>query len=282
MRLGTFLIDGAPVCAVVDGDRVVPVAALFPGLDLDISAIAAAGLVPEIARRLPGAPSVALADVGYLPPLPRPGKIICVGVNYEDHRIEGKRERASHPTLFARYPESLLGHEGAILRPAVSTLLDFEGEIALVIGRRAAHVPEAEAYDYVFGYSCFNDASVRDWQRHTSQWMPGKNFPATGGFGPFVVTADEAGDPAAMVLTTRLNGEVVQQAEGRDMLFSIPQVIAYVTTFTVLEPGDVIVTGTPGGVGFARNPQLFMKPGDVVEVEVSGVGILRNPIRDAA
>jgi 2-keto-4-pentenoate hydratase/2-oxohepta-3-ene-1,7-dioic acid hydratase in catechol pathway len=281
MKIGTFRVDGQTVSAIVDSDQLVPLPTLFPGLDLDIAAIAAAGLLPEIARRLPRAPRLKLADAVTLPPIPRPGKLICVGVNYEDHRLEGKREPAAHPTLFTRFAESLAGHGDALLRPRESAMFDFEGEIAVVIGRRAYRVATDDALDHVFGYACFNDASVRDWQRHTSQWLPGKNFMATGGFGPWVTTADEAGDPRSMTLTTRLNGEVVQRAEGRDMLFSIPEIIAYVTTFTVLEPGDVIASGTPGGVGYARQPQLFMKAGDVVDVEVSGVGILRNTVADA-
>jgi 2-keto-4-pentenoate hydratase/2-oxohepta-3-ene-1,7-dioic acid hydratase in catechol pathway len=217
--------------------------------------------------------------VTYLPPIPDPDKIICIGLNYLSHILEGGREVPKYPTIFTRFANSQVGHGQPIIRPKSSITLDFEGELAVVVGKRARHVAEADAMPYVAGYSCYNDGSVREWQRHTSQFTPGKNFPSTGGFGPYLVTPDEAGDIGkATKLICRLNGEVMQSATLDDLVFGIPALIAYCSAFTVLEPGDVIITGTTGGVGAYRKPPVWMKPGDVVEVEVSGVGTLRNPV----
>lgn len=182
--------------------------------------------------------------------------------------------------FFTRFADSQTAHNGPIVRPIASEKLDFEGELAVVIGRPARHVKAVDAFDYVAGCSCYNDGSVRDWQKHTIQFTPGKNFPSTGGFGPWLVTADELADPSALSLTTRLNGEVVQQATTDDLIFDIPTLIQYCSTFTELRPGDVIITGTTGGVGAFRQPPLWMKPGDVVEVEISRIGVLKNTIVD--
>jgi len=175
-----------------------------------------------------------------------------------------------------------VGHKRAIIRPRVSDKLDYEGELAVIIGRDGRHIAEADAFAHVAGYSCFNEGSVRDWQRHALQFTPGKNFPATGGFGPWLVTTDDIADLRAATITTRLNDVVMQNATLGDMIFSVPQLIAYISTFTPLAPGDVICTGTPGGVGAKRNPPVFMKPGDVVEVEIAGIGTLINTIADEA
>jgi 2-keto-4-pentenoate hydratase/2-oxohepta-3-ene-1,7-dioic acid hydratase in catechol pathway len=210
--------------------------------------------------------------------VPNPGKILCVGVNYEAHRQETGRAAVQHPTIFARYSSSQIGHLGDLRIPRVSRQLDFEGELALIIGRGGRYISAADAMGHVAGYACYNDASVRDWQRHTSQFTPGKNFPATGGFGPAMVTADEMGDLAGLRLQTLLNGEVVQSATVDDMIFDIPHIIEYCSAFTDLEPGDVIATGTPGGVGERRTPPLWLKSGDVVEVDIERVGILRNRV----
>ena len=184
--------------------------------------------------------------------------------------------------IFARYPDSQVGHGQPMLRPRESVQLDFEGELAVVIGKVARRVPAARALDYVAGYSCYNDGSIRDWQRHTSQFTPGKTFPGTGGFGPWLVTTDEIPDPAKLTYETRLNGQVMQKAPLSDLVFDVPALVAYCSIFTTLNPGDVIVTGTTGGVGAFRKPPLWMKPGDVVEVEISGIGTLRNTIADEA
>ncbi|AFT88408.1 fumarylacetoacetate hydrolase family protein [Paraburkholderia phenoliruptrix] len=220
------------------------------------------------------------SEVELLPVVPDPDKILCVGINYMTHVKETGREIPTKPMFFTRFADSQTAHDAPIVRPLASHKLDFEGELAVVIGRAARHVKAANAFDYVAGYSCYNDGSVRDWQRHTIQFTPGKNFPSTGSFGPWLVTADEVGDPSQLSLVTRLNGEVVQQASLSDLIFDIPTLIEYCSTFTVLRPGDVIITGTTGGVGAFREPPLWMKPGDIVEVEISKVGVLRNTIAD--
>lgn len=221
-----------------------------------------------------------LDQLRFLPVIPNPGKILCVGINYASHVKETGRDMPKHPMFFTRFADSQVAHEQPIIRPRASQKLDFEGELAVVIGRTARHVLAEEALDYVAGYSCYNDGSVRDWQKHTIQFTPGKNFPQTGAFGPWLVTTDEIPDPSKLSLTTRLNGEVVQAATTDDLIFSVSDVIAYCSTFTELHAGDVIITGTTGGVGAFREPPLWMKPGDVIEVEISHIGTLRNSIQD--
>jgi 2-keto-4-pentenoate hydratase/2-oxohepta-3-ene-1,7-dioic acid hydratase in catechol pathway len=229
-----------------------------------------------------GAGSHKLEELTLLPPIPNPDKIICVGLNYRSHILETGREPPTQPVIFTRFANSQVGHDQPMVRPRVSTHFDFEGELAVIIGRNARHVGREQALDYVAGYSCYNDGSIRDWQRHTHQYTPGKNFPATGAFGPWLVTRDEIPDPSTPTLTTRLNGAEVQHAPLSDLLFDVPAIIEYCSTFTELVPGDVIVTGTTGGVGAARKPPLWMKAGDVIEVEISGIGTLRNTIVDEA
>lgn len=223
-------------------------------------------------------PDYALSQVKLRPPIPAPGKIILVGLNYHEHRKETGRQPLPHPTLFTRFADTLVADGEALVRPKASTHLDYEGELAVIIGKAARRATPKTAMQAVAGYACFNDASVRDFQRHTSQFTPGKNFPKTAGFGPALVTADEVQRSQALSLTTRLNGQVMQQANTREMIFSIAQIICYVSIWTELRPGDVIATGTPAGVGFVREPPVFLKKGDVVEVEISSVGILRNPV----
>lgn len=214
----------------------------------------------------------------WRPVVADPARIVCVGLNYEEHRVEAGRPKTANPSVFLRLPSSQVGHmQPIVLPPEVPNGLDYEGEIAIVIGRGGRRIRADQAASHVFGYAPYNDASARDWQAHSSQWTAGKNFPATGAFGPFLVTADEIGD-RVLSLTTRLNGQVLQQADTSMMIFTIPELVAYISTFTALEAGDVIVTGTPGGVGFKRNPPVLMKDGDVVEVEVGGVGTLRNVV----
>jgi len=220
-----------------------------------------------------------IADVELLPVIPNPGKIFCIGHNYEEHRLETKREKTAHPSVFLRYPESQVGHGQAMLRPHESIMFDYEGEIAVVIGKAGRRIGEADAWSHVAGYSCYNDGSVRDWQWHTSQFGPGKNFFRTGAFGPWLVTADEIAPGETLSLETRLNGEPMQRTDTSRMIFTIPVLIAYCSTFLPLSAGDVIVTGTPGGVGAKRVPPVFMKDGDTVEVEVGRIGVLRNTIR---
>ena len=221
---------------------------------------------------------VPLSKIEWLPPIPDPNKILCVGLNYESHRKETSRSVNEHPTFFIRFADSQIGHAAALLVPSVSDKLDYEGELAIVIGGTGRSVPIEAAMSLVAGFSCYNDGSIRDWQRHTTQFTPGKNFPHTGAFGPWLVTPDAFGDLTGKRIVTRLNGETMQNAALTDMIFNIPRLIAYASTFTPLSPGDVIVTGTPGGVGAMREPPVFMKAGDQVEVEIDGIGTLSNPV----
>lgn len=273
MRIVSFAHEGRRSFGVVRDEEVVDAAPLGHP---DLWSLLDAGEIDALqacrGERIP------LREIVHLPVVTRPRKILCVGVNYDAHRVEMGRERPAHPVIFTRFASTLVGHRQPILRPDASDRLDYEGELAVVIGRRARHVAQVDALSILAGYACFNDASVRDWQRHTSQFTPGKNFDRTGALGPWLVTSDEVGDPAGRTLTTRLNGRTVQSASTSQMTFTIPELIAYISTFTTLEPGDVIATGTPSGVGAKRDPPLYMKPGDLVEVEIEGIGTLANPI----
>jgi 2-keto-4-pentenoate hydratase/2-oxohepta-3-ene-1,7-dioic acid hydratase in catechol pathway len=213
-------------------------------------------------------------------PVPDPEKILCVGVNFPERNAEYKDGSAQpeYMSLFPRFPRSFTGHGGALVRPPESDRLDYEGEIAIVIGKGGRRIAQSAALDHIAGYACYNEGSVRDWQRHSGQYIPGKNFEKTGSFGPWMVTPDDIPDVNDLTLVTRLNGEEMQRANSSELTFPIPEIIAYCSTFTELVPGDVIVTGTPGGVGSRREPPVFMKPGDVVEVEVSSIGVLRNKV----
>ncbi len=223
-------------------------------------------------------PECGIDEIEFLPPIPNPPKILLVGLNYAMHVQETGRSDSEYPVFFTRFDNTQVGHDQPLVKPRASDAFDYEGELALIIGKAGRHVAEADALDHIAGYSCYNDGSIRDWQRHTHQFTPGKNFPSTGGFGPWMVTTDEIPDPTKLTLVTRLNGEEMQRATTDLLIFTIPYVIHYVSTFTELRPGDVIATGTPGGVGFKRTPPVFMKDGDVVEVEISDIGVLRNPV----
>lgn len=281
MKLLSFQRQGADSWGLLSEDgRVIDGPSLTHGRYGSLRAALQAQALPEIAQAARGrAADFDLAGLALLPVIPDPGKIVCVGLNYEEHRRETNREPTGEPTLFLRFASSQVGHGQPIVCPAESERLDYEGEIAVVIGKPGRRIREADAYAHIAGYAPYNDASVRDWQQHTTQWTPGKNFDATGAFGPWMVTRDEVPDGADLPLTTRLNGEVMQHATTAQLIFGIARLVHYVSRFATLEPGDVIVTGTPGGVGFKRNPPVFMKDGDVVEVEVGGVGCLSNPVR---
>ncbi len=263
--------DGGSSWGVVEGDEVVDCGELAPDLRTALG-VGKAIAPPRAARRY------GLGEVTFLPPIANPDKIICIGLNYLTHIREGGRDVPQKPTIFTRWANTQVGHLQPLVRPAVSETLDFEGEMAVVIGQRCRNAKRADAVSVVAGYSCYNDGSVREWQRHTSQFTPGKNFPGTGGFGPWIVTPDEMGDVRKATLSTRVNGQEMQRATLDDLVFDVPTLIEYCSAFTILEPGDVIITGTTGGVGAYRNPPLWLKPGDVVEVEVTGVGVLRNPV----
>ncbi|WP_441237600.1 fumarylacetoacetate hydrolase family protein [Bradyrhizobium sp. 930_D9_N1_4] len=281
MKLATVAIDGRTTWGIVEGEKFFDVGAVLASRYADLKAAIGSGLA-GVADAGSKAAAVPTSKVSWLPVIPNPDKIICVGLNYETHRKETGRAEVEHPTIFSRYANSQTGHLRPILRPRVSTHLDFEGELAVIIGKAGRYISRADAMDHVVGYSCYNDGSVRDFQRHTHQFTPGKNFPDTGAFGPWMMTPDELGPLDELKLETRLNGQVMQEAKIKQMIFDIPRQIEYCSTFTRLEPGDVIVSGTPGGVGARREPPLWMKPGDVVEIEVERLGVLRNVIEDEA
>lgn len=281
MKVVSFVRNGKSSYGVVVKDGIVDVGAKLGGKYADLVAVLKAGALAEVEA----AAKAATADLPYegttlLPVVPNPGKIVCVGVNYDEHRREMGREPPGHPTIFVRFPESQVAHNQPLLKPAESDKLDYEAELAVIIGKRGYKVSEDNAFDIVAGYSCYNDGSVRDWQTHTGQFTPGKNFNATGGFGPWMVTADEIPDAQKLAIQSRLNGQVMQSSNTELMTFNIRKIIKYVTTFTPLEPGDVIATGTPGGVGTKRNPPVYMKDGDIIEIEIEKVGLLRNPVKN--
>lgn len=276
MKFASFHHGGKNTFGIVDGNVVVDLG--NQGVGSNLREFIASGNHVQALHLESDAPRLPLEQVEFLPVITDPQKILCVGINYLSHVKETGRDIPKFPMIFTRFADSQTGHRQAIVRPNASHKLDFEGELAVVIGKKARHVKAADAFDYVAGYSCYNDGSVRDWQKHSIQFIPGKNFPATGGFGPWLVTPDEVGDPSQLSLTTRLNGNIVQEAKTDDLIFPIPQLIEYCSTFTELNPGDVIITGTTGGVGAFREPPLWMQPGDVVEVEISKIGKLVNHI----
>jgi acylpyruvate hydrolase len=252
----------------------------YPG-NLDLLVRLGRDALDSAAVVLASGPQIELDQVALLPPLSAPGKIVCVGLNYVDHSIESGFTVPDYPTIFTRFTSSLIGCGAAIIRPRVSTQLDYEGEMVAIIGVGGRHIGEQEALDHVLGYSIFNDASVRDYQKKSPQWTIGKNFDGTGAFGPCLVTADELPPGGkGLHIQTRLNGAVVQDASTGDMVFGVARLISILSEAITLSAGDILVTGTPAGVGMARNPPLFMKHGDVCEVEIEGIGTLRNPVQD--
>jgi 2-keto-4-pentenoate hydratase/2-oxohepta-3-ene-1,7-dioic acid hydratase in catechol pathway len=279
MKLATFKIGAKQTYGGVTSKGVVDLGSRLGAKFPDLKALLAGSGIAEAQSALRGSGVDAkVADITFLPVLPNPGKIICIGHNYEEHRIETQREKTAFPTVFLRVAESLTGHERPLLCPRESKDFDYEGEIAIVIGKAGRRIQEADAWQHIAGYACFNEGSVRDWQKHTGQFTPGKNFAETGAFGPWMVTADELPPGTVLTLTTRLNGQVMQKASTDMLIFSFPRLIAYCSTFAPLAAGDVIVTGTPGGVGARRTPPVFMKAGDVVEVDVDRIGVLRNVV----
>lgn len=281
MKIASFTHHGQDSYGVVQGNQIIDLGSMKVALGADLKEVIARNRLVELGESdLSELPRLDIADITFLPVIGNPGKILCIGINYATHVRETGRDMPTYPMIFTRFADSQTAHEQAILRPTASPKLDFEGELAVVIGKTARHVKQAEALDFVAGYSCYNDGSVRDWQKHTIQFVPGKNFPQTGGFGPWLVTADEIQNPQDLELTTRLNGQVMQHTSTSDMIFDVCKLIEYCSTFTELAPGDVIVSGTTGGVGAFREPPVWMQPGDIVEVEISSIGILRNTIAD--
>ncbi|MDO6967131.1 fumarylacetoacetate hydrolase family protein [Rhizobium alvei] len=277
MKLSTVSIAGRITWGIVESDRFFDVGATLTDRYADLKSAIAAGL-EGVADAGKQAAAIPVSEVKWLPVIPNPDKILCIGLNYEMHRQETGRSVVDHPTVFARFANSQTGHLAPIIRPRVSTELDYEGELAVVIGKAGRYIKREDALSHVAGYAIYNDGSIRDYQRHTHQFTPGKNFPNTGAFGPWMMTPGELGDLSPLRIQTRLNGVVVQEATFSQMIFDVARQIEYCSQFTRLEPGDVIVTGTPGGVGAKRTPPLWMAPGDVVEVEIDRLGVLRNPI----
>jgi len=279
MKLVSFEHNGVTSFGAVLGEGVIDLRRALNERYVDLRALIAADALHEAAEVVAGgAADYAIEELRFLPVIPNPGKIWCCGLNYGDHVRETNREVNELPTFFLRFADSQVGHEQPIVCPKESSLLDYEGELAVIIGKPGRRIAEQDVWDHIAGYACYNDGSVRDWQKHSQQWDPGKNFWKTGAFGPWMVTADEIPANTVMTVTTRLNGEVMQQATTDMMIHSIARQIAYTSTIAPLQPGDVIVTGTPGGIGARRNPPVWMTAGDVVEIEVDRVGVLRNTI----
>jgi 2-keto-4-pentenoate hydratase/2-oxohepta-3-ene-1,7-dioic acid hydratase in catechol pathway len=279
MKLASYVADGTACFGVVTTDGVATLNGRLGGRYAGLREALTAGALPEIKKAADGARADhKLADVDWLPVIPNPEKILCAGINYRSHAAETGRELPKQPSMFIRLANTLTGHDGEMVRPSVSQQFDFEGELAVVVGRGGRHIPVERALDHVAGYTCFIDGSVRDYQKFSV--TSGKNFPATGPLGPWIVTTDEIADPTRLTLTTRLNGRDVQKSGTDLLIYSVPQIIAFCSDLTPLAAGDVIATGTPEGVGHRRSPPLWMKPGDVLEVEISGIGTLRNRVVD--
>ena len=281
MKLISFLRSGSASYGVVVGEKVLDLMPLLGSEAADLKTVIEKNLVPRINGLLAShQPDLTFAELTLLPVIPNPDKIVCVGLNYHDHVKETGRELTEKPAIFLRLNDSQVAHGQNMVRPLESHRLDYEGEIAVIIGKGGRRIQEADAWNHIAGYACYNDGSVRDWQNFTTQWIPGKNFFKTGGFGPWMVTADEIAPNRVMTLTTKLNGQEMQRTTTDMMIHSIPRQLAFISTVIPLKAGDVIVTGTPGGVGNKRTPQVFMKPGDVIEIEVDAIGVLRNGIED--
>jgi 2-keto-4-pentenoate hydratase/2-oxohepta-3-ene-1,7-dioic acid hydratase in catechol pathway len=282
MRLATIVHKGKPVVAAKRDGQYIDLSIADRSLPTDVVGILKANALKKAAAAAKKATSRAVVKgaIKYLPPIPNPPKILCVGLNYVDHAAESPYEMPKAPTMFLRVATTLVAHKQPLIAPKVSEQFDYEGEMVVVIGKRGRHIPAEKALSYVAGYSIFNEGSVRDWQFRSPQWTMGKNFDGSGGFGPEIVTADElpAGG-SGLQLKTRLNGEVLQNANTKDMAFDVKALIVEISTGITLEPGDVIVSGTPSGVGFARKPPVWMKNGDVCEIEIEKIGTLSNPIR---
>lgn len=288
MRLFSYVDQGLSKIGVLknaDAKEFIDLSQAAPALPTDLGALIAmpGGLAAAQQAAAKATASVVkpMAGVRFLPLVPRPGKIVCLGLNYADHAKEGGHARPEYPSFFLRGATSMIGHNEPIIRPRASTKLDYEAELAVVIGKRVRHLTPANALDCVAGYSCFNDGSIRDYQRKTNQWTIGKNFDGSGPFGPWLVTPDELPPGAAgLRIQSRLNGKVMQDSNTALFLWNVVEALCIITECMTLEPGDVIITGTPAGVGYARTPPVWMAPGDICEIDIEGIGILSNPIAD--
>lgn len=282
MRIASFTLGQQPGYGLVSAAGLQPAPASFLARFPDLKSVLAAGALKDLADAVRASAPLDIDTLQFSMPIPDPARIICVGMNYLEHIHEMGRKRPAYPSLFTRFNDTMVGHGQPVLRPRISTEYDYEGELAVVIGRSARYLKETEAADCIAGYSCFFDGSVRDWQNHTTQFSPGKNFPSSGSCGPWLVTADEMPDLSALGLQTCVNGEVLQSAPFSNLCFTVPQIVAYCSGFCQLNPGDIIATGTPSGVGFARKPPRWLKAGDRVEVRIDGIGVLANTVVDEA
>jgi 2-keto-4-pentenoate hydratase/2-oxohepta-3-ene-1,7-dioic acid hydratase in catechol pathway len=283
MKLLTFSHNGREQVGIRRDDQVIPVSSVAPDLPGSMLGLLAGGHLDALQSKVESydGDTVAVKDIEYQILIPRPGKVICIGRNYAAHAAEGGAATPTFPEVFFRGPTSLVPHQGTIVRPQCSEMLDFEGEIAVVIGKSCRHATEENALQFIAGYTLFNEATIRNYQKFSSQWTIGKNFDDTGAFGPELVTSDELPDGiAGMNLMTRLNGELMQDGQTDDLVFPVRTLIKILSECMTLEPGDVVVTGTPAGVGYARKPPIWMKAGDTVEIEVAGIGKLVNTIKD--
>jgi 2-keto-4-pentenoate hydratase/2-oxohepta-3-ene-1,7-dioic acid hydratase in catechol pathway len=278
MKLATFSRDGATRIGVVSGDQLVDLSTAAPALPRDMLGFLRAGEAALAAARAAavGPATIPLGAVRLEAPVPRPGKVMAIGLNYADHVRESGGENPAHQIWFSKAPTSIVGPSAAVLKPAVSDFLDYEAELCIVIGKYARHVPRERAHEVIAGYCCGNDVSVRDWQLRTSQYVIGKSFDTHGPIGPWLTTADEVGDPHALGIRCFVNGEQRQNSNTRHLIFDCFAQIEELTKAMTLEPGDVIFTGTPGGVGGAMNPKRFLKAGDTVRVEIDRLGSLEN------
>ncbi|MEW6733455.1 MAG: fumarylacetoacetate hydrolase family protein [Acidobacteriota bacterium] len=281
MRLLTFKYKNIISYGVITGDGVIDLGKHFGARFASLRSALTTDAREELKRFIEGRDiDLKLNEVEFLPVIPDPEKILCIGINYEKHRLETGRDKTEYPVIFTRFINTQVGQGQPLLRPKVSEKFDYEGELAVIIGDRGRYIQAQDALKHVAGYACYNDATVRDWQRHSSQFTPGKNFPCSGGFGPWLVTTDEIADPNSLTLVTRLNGAEMQRTSTADMIYPVTQLIAYISTFTELKSGDVIATGTPDGVGYRRTPPVYLRAGDRIEVEISQIGTLANPIVD--
>ena len=283
MKLVSFHLNNRPGYGAVVADRVVDLSSYLADIPDLASLIASPDKLAQAKKLVTASEGeLLLADLSLSPVIPAPGKIICVGINYVAHAEEAGRKVGQHPVIFQRFAETLQAHDAPLVRPKVSEEFDFEAELAVVIGKGGSHIAPENAMEHVAGYTCFNDASVRDWQFHTHQYGMGKTFRSTGALGPWLVTADEIADYRELQIRGILNGEQMQEGNLSELAFDIPHLISYVSQALDWNPGDILATGTPSGIGFKRNPPIFLKPGDIFEVTISQIGTLRNPVIDEA
>ncbi|MFW2003757.1 fumarylacetoacetate hydrolase family protein [Acinetobacter baumannii] len=280
MKLISFQISGKNAYGALTEEGIIDLSREFADRYPDLKSALGQDAQKELQQYINQASvDYAQNEVTFLPIIPNPDKVLCIGHNYEAHRLETNRAKTNYPSVFMRYAESQTAHLQPMIKPYESDMLDYEGEIAVVIGKQGRRIKPENAWEYIAGMSCYNDGSVRDWQWHTQQFGPGKNFEGTGSFGPYLLTVDELDPSEVLSITTRLNGQIMQQGDTSMMLFPIPELIAYCSTFISLNPGDVIVTGTPAGVGAKRQPPVFLKEGDEVEIEVTKLGVLCNTVQ---